>query len=108
MIEHIKAQREGEKMNFIFGYQREVQVKIRRETPKLFLLAIGILIVILFLFATFDNMYEENNPQEFPFQANVGAIHGMTIHNLDLPEMIIHTYVSVITELLDKLVGANL
>jgi hypothetical protein len=108
MIEHIKAQREGENMNFIFGYQREVQVKIRRETPKLFLLAIGVLIVILFLFVTFDNMYEENNTPEYPFQANTGVIHGKTLHNLDLPEIIIHTYESGITGLLDKLVGANL
>jgi hypothetical protein len=92
MIEHIKAQREGENMNFIFGYQREVQVKIRKETSKLFLLAIGVLIVILFLFITFDNMYEENNTPEYPFQANTSVIHGKTLHILDLPEMIICTY----------------
>ena len=79
-------------MNFIFGYQREVQVKIRKETSKLFLLAIGILIVILFLFVTFDNVYEENNTPEYPFQANTSVIHGKTLHILDLPEMIICTY----------------
>jgi hypothetical protein len=79
-------------MDFIFGYQREVQVKIRKETSKLFLLAIGVLIVIFFLFVTFDNMYEENNTPEYPFQASTGAIHGKTLHKLDLPEMIICTY----------------
>ena len=95
-------------MNFIFGYQREVQVKIRKETSKLFLLAIGILIVVLFLFVSFENMYEESNPPESPFHATAGAIHGKTLHNLDLPEMIICTYRSGTGGLLSRFVGANL
>lgn len=79
-------------MNFIFGYQREVQVKIVKETSKLFLLAIGILIVVLFLFVTFKNIDEESTAPSSPFHASTSNIQGKTLHILDLPEMIICTY----------------
>ena len=47
-------------MHFIFGHQREVQVKIEREMSKVFLFGIAILLVLLFLFLTFENVDEEN------------------------------------------------
>jgi len=47
-------------MHFIFGYEREVQVKIEREPSKVLLFGIAILLVILFLFLTFENIDEEN------------------------------------------------
>jgi YbbR domain-containing protein len=52
--------RKDKKMHFIFGYEREVQVKIERETSKVLLLGFAILLVILFLFLTFENIDEEN------------------------------------------------
>ena len=47
-------------MHFIFGHEREVQVKIERETSKVLLFGIAILLVLLFLFLTFENVDEEN------------------------------------------------
>jgi len=81
-------------MNFIFGYQREDQVKVEKETPKLFLLAIGILIVILFLFVSFENIYEESSTPSSPFQASASTIQGQTLPKPDLPEMINFAYLS--------------
>jgi hypothetical protein len=47
-------------MHFIFGYQREVPVKIERETSKIILFGIAILVVFLFLFLTFEDLDEDN------------------------------------------------
>jgi hypothetical protein len=43
-------------MHFIFGYQKEVPVKIEGKTSKIALLLLGILVVLLFIFLTFENL----------------------------------------------------
>jgi hypothetical protein len=47
-------------MHFIFGYQREVPVKIEREASQIILFGIAILVVFLFLFLTFENLDEDD------------------------------------------------
>ncbi len=42
-------------MYFIFGYSREVPVKIERNTSKAVLLAVGIAVVLLVIFLSFEN-----------------------------------------------------
>ena len=42
-------------MYFIFGYSREVQVEIERSASKLALLVVGIAVVLLVIFLSFEN-----------------------------------------------------
>jgi hypothetical protein len=43
-------------MHFILGYQREVPVEIEGKTSKIAFLLLGILVVLLFIFLTFENL----------------------------------------------------
>lgn len=43
-------------MHFIFGYQREVPVKIKRGTSKTTLVGLAILIILLLIFLSFENL----------------------------------------------------
>jgi hypothetical protein len=48
-------------MHFIFGYQREVPVKIEGKTSRIALLLLGILVVLLFIFLTFENLDKDTS-----------------------------------------------
>ncbi|MFQ6003342.1 MAG: hypothetical protein ACE5KJ_06305 [Candidatus Zixiibacteriota bacterium] len=43
-------------MHFIFGYQREVSVKIKREASKFTLLGLALLIILLLILLSFENL----------------------------------------------------
>lgn len=43
-------------MHFIFGYQREIQVKAKRNTSKIALVVLAILIISLLIFLSFENL----------------------------------------------------
>jgi hypothetical protein len=43
-------------MHFIFGYQREIPVKIRGNTSKTALVGLAILIILLLIFLSFENL----------------------------------------------------
>ncbi|NIM99541.1 MAG: hypothetical protein GTO24_16160, partial [candidate division Zixibacteria bacterium] len=72
-------------MHFIFGICREVPVKIERETSKLALIGLAILIVALFVFLTFENLDEQVPRTDLIFHApsSSGPIAGAT-NSLDL------------------------
>lgn len=71
-------------MHFIFGYEREIQMKIKRETPKAVLLGIAILVVLLFLFLTFENIDEENFSPSSSFNvASSSAKGGIKTYVMD-------------------------
>jgi hypothetical protein len=82
-------------MHFIFGYEREVQVKIKRETSKVVLLGIAILVVLLFLFLTFENINEENFSPSSSFNvassSAKGGIKTDVVDRFEI-EMHMHTY----------------
>lgn len=68
------AQREGErhsqevwKMHFIFGYSREVEVKIKRNPSKAALVGLAILIILLLIFLSFENLDGEVMTTQFIF-----------------------------------------
>ena len=43
-------------MHFIFGYQREIPVKIQGNTSKTVLVGLAILIILLLIFLSFENL----------------------------------------------------
>ncbi len=43
-------------MHLIFGYQREVPVRIKRGTSKTTLVGLAILIILLLIFLSFENL----------------------------------------------------
>lgn len=63
-------------MYLIFGYQREVPVKMERETSKITLVILGILVVLLSIFLSFENLDEEKSIPASIFEAS---------HSLDRP-----------------------
>jgi hypothetical protein len=72
-------------MHFIFGICREVPVKIERETSKLALIGLAILIVALFVFLTFENLDEQAPPTDLIFHApSSSAPIADAINSLDL------------------------
>jgi len=60
-------------MHFIFGYTREVPVKIKKETSKLALVGLAIVIVLLFIFLTFEDIDEEIRASDLIFHAPSGS-----------------------------------
>ncbi len=61
-------------MHFIFGYAREVPVKIERETSKLALVALAILIVVLLIFLTFEDIDEDIRASDLIFRTPSSSI----------------------------------
>jgi len=45
-------------MHFIFGYQREVPVKVKRNPSKTGLVGLALLIILLLIFLSFENLDE--------------------------------------------------
>jgi|GEM_PF-4723889 len=60
-------------MHFILGYYREVPVKIERETPKVVLVGIAILVVLLFIFLSFEDIDGETLSSYLSFHAPSGS-----------------------------------
>lgn len=48
-------------MHFIFGYQREVPVKVKRKTSKTVLVGLAILIILLLIFLSFENLDKDTS-----------------------------------------------
>jgi hypothetical protein len=48
-------------MHFIFGYQREIPVEIEKNTSKTGLVFLGILVVLLFIFLSFENLAKDTS-----------------------------------------------
>jgi hypothetical protein len=57
-------------MYLIFGYQREVPVKIEGKTSKITLVILGILVVLLSIFLSFENLDEETSIPASTFEAS--------------------------------------
>ncbi len=79
-------------MNLVFGYRRVNRVKIERDTSNVFLLIVGIVIVVLFLFLTFDNIDEESSSPSSPFQASICQVQGKMLDRLDINEIATLSY----------------
>ena len=60
-------------MHFIFGYLREVPVKIERETSTATLIVIGILVVLLFIFLSFEDIDEPARSSQLTFLSWSGS-----------------------------------
>ncbi len=69
-------------MHFIFGYTREVPVKIERETSKLALVGLAILIVVLFIFLTFEDIDEEIRASDLVFHTPSNPIQMAGVDNV--------------------------
>jgi len=74
-------------MNLVFGYQRENPVKMEKDTSKVFLFIVGIVIVVLFLFLTFENLDEESSTPTSPFQASICQVQGKMLDRFDITEI---------------------
>ncbi len=61
-------------MHFIFGYSREVPVKIEKETSIATLIAIAVLVVLLFIFLSFENIDEKIRASDLIFHAPSSSI----------------------------------
>lgn len=62
-------------------------MKIERDTSKVFLLIIGIVIVVLFLFLTFENIDEESSTPSSPFQASICQVQEKALDGCDITEI---------------------
>ncbi len=74
-------------MNLVFGYRRENQMNMEKDTSKVFLLIVGIVIVVLFLFLTFENIDEESSTPSSPFQASICQVQEKTLDRCDITEI---------------------
>jgi hypothetical protein len=61
-------------MSFMFGYSREVQVKIERNPSKLALIGLAILIVVLFIFLTFEDLDEQSSVSNIVLNAPSSSV----------------------------------
>ena len=68
-------------MHFIFGYSREIPLKIEREASKLALVGLAVLIVVLFIFLTYENLNEEINPFQLTSRATSDSIQLIGLNN---------------------------
>ena len=59
-------------MHFIFGYAREVPVKMEKETSLVALITVAILVVLLFIFLSFEDIDGETISSYLSFQASSG------------------------------------
>jgi hypothetical protein len=48
-------------MHFIFGYQREIPVKIKRSTSKAALVGLALLIILLLILLSFENLEKDTS-----------------------------------------------
>ena len=70
-------------MHFIFGYQRESQVKIEEKVSKTALVVLAVLIISLFIFLSFENLSEEAKTSPVIFNGlTYFAWQGLTIDGI--------------------------
>ena len=81
-------------MKFTIDYPQENPMKIEKDTSKVFLLIVGIVIVVLFLFLTFENIDEESSTPSSPFQASICRVQGNTLDKFDITEITTLSYQS--------------
>ena len=79
-------------MNLVFGYRRENPMKMEKDTSKVFLLIVGLVIVVLFLFLTFENIDEESSTPSSPFQASICQVQEKTLDRSDISEIATLSY----------------
>jgi hypothetical protein len=79
-------------MKFIIDYPQENPVKIEKDTSKVFLLIVGLVIVVLFLFLTFENIDEESSTPSSPFHASICRVQGKTLDGIDITEIATLSY----------------
>jgi len=72
-------------MHFIFGYCREVPVKIERKTPRMVLLGIAILMVLLFIFLSWEDVDGKIRMGDFSLYAFTGLTQINQTANLKIP-----------------------
>ena len=58
-------------MQFIFGYQREVPVKVKRKTSKIALVGLALLIILLLIFLSFENLDGEILASQSIFDSSI-------------------------------------
>lgn len=58
-------------MQFIFGYQREVPVKVKRKTSKIALVGLALLVILLLIFLSFENLDGEILTSQSIFDSSV-------------------------------------
>ena len=58
-------------MQFILGYQREVPVKVKRKTSKIALVGLALLIILLLIFLSFENLDGKILTSQFTFDGLV-------------------------------------
>jgi hypothetical protein len=68
-------------MSFIFGYSREVRVKIERNPSKLALVGLAILIVVLFIFLTFEDLDEQTSVRNLVLNAPSSSVSTLDSDN---------------------------
>ena len=61
-------------MYFIFGYSREVPVKIERNASKVVLLAVAIVVMLLVIFLSFENADGATLTSYLSFDAPAGSM----------------------------------
>jgi len=76
-------------MHFIFGYQREIPVKIQGNTSKTVLVGLAILIILLLIFLSFENL-----------DGSIPPLVGLTMNG----EIVTHTDIPVWQSTFDGLV----
>ncbi|MCK4385051.1 MAG: hypothetical protein KAW52_02185 [candidate division Zixibacteria bacterium] len=70
-------------MHFIFGYQREVPVKIKRGTSKTTLVGLAILIILLLIFLSFENLDGSTcSPQDGKLLTSQSAFDGLVFFEM--------------------------
>jgi hypothetical protein len=58
-------------MHFIFGYQREIPAKIKTKAPLITLVGLAILIILLLILLSFENLAGEISPSPSAFDGGV-------------------------------------
>jgi hypothetical protein len=68
-------------MYYIFGYTKEVPVKIERDTSRIILLGIAVLVVLLFVFLSFEDIDGETLGSYLSFHAPSGSAQIVNVDN---------------------------
>ena len=66
-------------MTYIFGYSREVRVKIERNPSKLALVGLAVLIVVLFIFLSFEDLNDRIGASDLVFNPAAGSAQTVDI-----------------------------
>jgi hypothetical protein len=69
-------------MSFIFGYSREVRVKVERNPSKLALIGLAIMILVLFIFLTFEDLDEQTPVRDLVLNVPSSSVSALDSDNL--------------------------